>query len=195
MKVGIIQYNAGNIQSVQFALKRIGISPILSSNPEELETMDRLIFPGVGEASSAMQFLTHAGLDQLVREYQRPLLGICLGLQLLCKFSEENNTAGLGVFPLIVQRFPPAGKVPHIGWNTVTQLKSVLFAGVPDPAYVYFVHSYYAPPSELTVATGEYLVPFSAALLYNNYFAVQFHPEKSGDIGEAILRNFLEWNP
>ncbi len=195
MKVGIIQYNAGNIQSMQFALKRLGVTPVLSSNPAELAAMDRLIFPGVGEASSAMQFLKQRELDHLIVTYQRPLLGICLGLQLLCEFSEENNTPALGIFPITVRRFPPEGKVPHIGWNTISPNENTLWQGVPSPAYTYFVHSYYAPLSEFTIARSEYLVPFSAALLKDNYVAVQFHPEKSGEVGERILRNFLEWNP
>ncbi len=194
MTVGIIEYNAGNIQSVQFALQRLGVTPVFSRNPEVLAETDRLIFPGVGEASSAMQFLRQAGLDTLITSYRRPFLGICLGLQLMCEYSEENDTPGLGIFPVIVRRFPPRDKVPHIGWNTIGSLQGPLFRGIVEPSYVYFVHSYYAALSEFTVATTEYILPFSAALHRDNYWAVQFHPEKSGTVGERILRNFLELN-
>ncbi len=194
MTVGIIEYNAGNIQSVQFALQRLGVTPVFSRNPEVLAKTDRLIFPGVGEASSAMQFLRQAGLDTLIASYRRPFLGICLGLQLMCEYSEENDTPGLGIFPVTVRRFPPRDKVPHIGWNTIGSLLGPLFRGVVEPSYVYFVHSYYAALSEFTVATTEYILPFSAALHRDNYWAVQFHPEKSGTVGERILRNFLELN-
>jgi len=194
MKVGIIEYNAGNIQSVQFALQRLGVTPVFSRDPEVLANMDRLIFPGVGEASSAMQFLRREGLDQLIVSYQRPFLGICLGLQLMCEYSEENSTPGLGLFPVTVRRFPPRDKVPHIGWNTISSLQGSLFRGIAESSYVYFVHSYYATLSEFTVATTEYILPFSAALHRDNYWAVQFHPEKSGTVGERILRNFLELN-
>ncbi len=192
MKVGIIQYNAGNIQSVQFALQRLGVKPVLSHEPGVLKDMDRLIFPGVGEASSAMRYLEQTGLDELILNYNRPFLGICLGLQLMCDYSEENHTRGLGIFPITVRRFPPRDKVPHMGWNTIFSLQSGLFQGVSENAYVYFVHSYYASISPYTIATTEYILPFSAALHRHNYWAVQFHPEKSGDVGEQILRNFLK---
>ncbi len=191
MTVGIIQYNAGNIQSVVFALNRLGVTPVLSNDPQQLQQTDRLIFPGVGEASSAMAYLRRHGLDQLILQYQRPFLGICLGLQLMCRYSQENDTPGLNIFPIEVHRFPPENKVPHMGWNAIGTLHSPLFEGIPEGAYTYFVHSYFAPLCEWTIATTEYILPFSAALHRDNFYAVQFHPEKSGQIGERILANFL----
>ncbi len=192
MNVAILKYNAGNIYSVQRALNRLGYEAILADEVEVLETADKIIFPGVGEASSAMAYLRQRGLDAWLVQTRKPVLGICLGLQLLCKFSEENQTSGLNIFPVLVRRFPPNGKVPHTGWNTIGQLKGPLFAGVDEGAYVYFVHSYYPELTPWTAAETEYLVSFSAAIERENFFGVQFHPEKSGTVGEIILRNFLE---
>ncbi len=191
MKVAILKYNAGNIHSVRLALNRLGIEPKVTDNASEIRRADRVIFPGVGEASTAMEYLKFRGLDELLLSLKQPVLGICLGLQLLCSYSEENETLGLGVFPIKVKMFPPKDKVPHIGWNSVHNLKSTLFTGIDEGAYVYFVHSYFAELSDYTIARAEYIVPFSAALQKDNYFAVQFHPEKSGKVGEQILKNFL----
>ncbi|RMG61355.1 MAG: imidazole glycerol phosphate synthase subunit HisH [Calditrichaeota bacterium] len=192
MKVAIVQYNAGNSRSVAFALQRLGVKAEISADPELLRRADRLIFPGVGEAGSAMAFLRRHGLDELLRTFQRPVLGICLGLQLMCAWSEENQTPGLNLFPVRVHRFPPTGKVPHVGWNTIHQPQGALFKRVPDGSYLYFVHSYFAEPNPWAIASAHYLVPFCAALARDNYLAVQFHPEKSGPVGTQILKNFLE---
>ncbi len=192
MKVAIVKYNAGNIHSVRLALERLGIMPIITDEADALQSADRVIFPGVGEASTAMTYLKERGLDEVLLGLRQPVLGICLGLQLLCAHSEENDTPGLGLFPVPVRKFPPKDKVPHIGWNAITNLKGPLFAGLNEESYVYFVHSYYAELSEWTIARGDYIVPFSAALQKDNFFAVQFHPEKSGKVGEQVLRNFLE---
>jgi len=192
MKVAILKYNAGNIFSVQTALQRLGYVPVLTDEVQRLDKVDRVIFPGVGEARSAMAYLKQRGLDQWLRRTTKPVLGICLGLQLLCEYSEENNTPGLGIFPVSVRRFPPHGKVPHMGWNTIQRLKGRLFRGVPEPSYVYFVHSFYPEWHALATAQTIYQVPFSAAMEQGNFFGVQFHPEKSGEVGEHILKNFLE---
>lgn len=192
MKVAIVKYNAGNIHSVRLALNRLGIEPLLTDDAQALLSADRVIFPGVGEASTALAYLKARGLDEVLLNLRQPVLGICLGLQLLCAHSEENDTPGLGVFPVQVRKFPPKDKVPHIGWNAITNLKGPLFAGLHEESYVYFVHSYFAELSEWTIAQGDYIVPFSAALQKENYFAVQFHPEKSGKVGERVLRNFLK---
>lgn len=193
MKVVIIKYNAGNIRSVLFALDRIGIEAVVTDDPEMIRTADRVIFPGVGEASSAMKYLREKGLDRLIPSLTQPVLGICLGMQLLCASSEENDTECLGVFPMVVQKFSENQglKVPQIGWNTLSELKSDLFTEVPESTYVYFVHGYFVPQSEYTIATATYTHTYSAAIRKNNFMAVQFHPEKSGDAGEQILRNFL----
>ncbi len=191
MKVAIVKYNAGNIHSVRLALERLGITPTVTDEAKALQSADRVIFPGVGEASTAMTYLKARGLDEVLLRLRQPVLGICLGLQLLCAHSEENDTPGLGLFPVPVRKFPPKDKVPHIGWNAITNLKGPLFAGLNEESYVYFVHSYYAELSEWTIARGDYIVPFSAALQKDNFFAVQFHPEKSGPVGERILKNFL----
>ncbi|MHB2148141.1 imidazole glycerol phosphate synthase subunit HisH [Calditrichota bacterium LG25] len=192
MKVAIVQYNAGNIHSVILALQRLGIEPQVTDDPAYLQNADRVIFPGVGEASTAMRYLKAHGLDDILRRLKQPVLGICLGLQLLCQHSQENDTPGLGIFPVEVRRFPPEDKVPHMGWNSVSNLKGALFRGVPEESFVYFVHGYYAELSPFTIARSDYILPFSAALQKDNFFAVQFHPEKSGKVGEQILKNFLE---
>lgn len=193
MKVVIIKYNAGNIRSVLFALERIGVEAIVTDNHDEIRSADRVIFPGVGEASSAMKYLKEKGLDQLIVSLKQPVLGICLGMQLMCAFSEENNTECMGIFAEKVKRFPDkAGlKVPQIGWNNVTQLRTKLFDGVTDDAYMYFVHSYYVENCAEAIAKTNYVVEYSSAIQKNNFYAVQFHPEKSGEAGQKILENFL----
>lgn len=194
MKVVVIKYNAGNVRSVQFALERLGISPTFSDDPETILSADKIVFPGVGEASSAMAYLKERGLDQVILQATQPFLGICLGMQLMCSYSEENNTTCLGVFKEDVKRFVPnqaAEKVPQIGWNTIYDLKTDLFDRVQENSFCYFVHSYYASKGEHTIATTDYCGPYSAALHVNNFYGVQFHPEKSAETGELILKNFL----
>lgn len=193
MQVAIVKYNAGNIRSVQFALQRVGMADALvTDDPVLLKSADRVIFPGVGHANAAMQYLRERGLDQVIPHLTQPVLGICLGLQLLCAHSQEGNTTCLNVFPESVWLFPSSvGKVPHVGWNSIEQLRGPLFDGVDEGANVYAVHSYYAATGVDTIAQTNYGVPFSAALQRNNFYAVQFHPEKSGVVGERILHNFL----
>jgi glutamine amidotransferase len=192
MNVVIIKYNAGNIRSVIFALERIGIKATVSDDPEIIKAADKVIFPGVGEASSAMLYLKEKGLDSVIKSLKQPTLGICLGMQLLCSHSEENDVDCLGLIPQMVKKFPAdAGKVPQIGWNDISGLKSPLFANIPEHSYVYFVHGYYAAYGANTIATTTYGLEYSAALQKENFYAVQFHPEKSGDIGQKILENFL----
>jgi imidazole glycerol-phosphate synthase subunit HisH len=194
MKVILLDYNAGNVRSVSFALERMGIAPVVSNDPAEIASADKIIFPGVGEASSAMERLRENHLDRLIPSLTQPVLGICLGMQLLCAHSEEGDTRGLGIFPAKVRKFvSPENtfKVPQVGWNTVASLKGPLFEGVPENAYVYYVHSFYAELCDETCAVTDYIQPYSAALSKNNFYAVQFHPEKSGVAGEFILRNFL----
>lgn len=191
--VAIIKYNSGNVQSVQYALQRIGVSSVVTDNEEEIRSADKVIFPGVGHAQSAMQYLKEMELDQLIISLKQPVLGICLGLQLLCKHSEEGDTECLGIFDTDIKLFSsPVLKVPQIGWNNIYEYKSVLFDGLTNEAFVYTVHSYYATLSKETTATTNYIVPFSAALQKNNFYAVQFHPEKSGVVGETILKNFIQ---
>ncbi|MDC7997896.1 imidazole glycerol phosphate synthase subunit HisH [Gilvibacter sediminis] len=190
--IAIVKYNAGNIRSVENALKRIGADCVISDDPEVLSKADKLILPGVGEASSAMAYLRDRGLDQVIKKRTKPTLGICLGLQLFCARSEEGNTECLGIFPEAVKRFPPEEKVPHMGWNELTELKSPLFKGVQANSDVYFVHSFYAEKGPDTIAACDYILPFSAALSKGNFYATQFHPEKSADVGEQILANFLK---
>lgn len=192
MKVAILKYNAGNVLSVAHALNRFGIEPLLTDNPDELRTADRIIFPGVGEASTAMRYLRERGLDLLFNEFRQPVLGICLGLQLMCSYSEENHTTCLGIFPNTVRMFPPDLKVPHMGWNTLNEPRSALLTGIEPDSYVYFVHSYYADLSDHTIARCDYSAAFSAGLHRDNFYALQFHPEKSGETGARILKNFLE---
>lgn len=195
MKIAIVKYNAGNIRSVLNAFCRLGVVPMLTDNPEQLTSADRIIFPGQGEASSAMRYLRERGLDRVIRELRQPVLGICVGQQLMCRRSEEGNTDCLGIFDASVLRFRPRGsneKVPHMGWNTVHDTRSLLFRGFEQEEFVYFIHSFYVPPTPHTIATTDYIIPFSAALQKENFYATQFHPEKSGDVGERILKNFLE---
>ena len=194
MNIAIIKYNAGNVQSVQYALGRLDLQAEVTDDPEKLRTADKVIFPGVGEASTAMTYLRARKLDMLIRDLQQPVLGICLGMQLLCAHSEENNTTCLGIFNEKVKRFSPADatlKVPQIGWNSVTNLKSLLFNGISEGAYVYSVHSYYVSQGDHTIATSDYGLPYSAAIHKKNFFGVQFHPEKSAAAGLQVLKNFL----
>lgn len=192
MKVVIIKYNAGNIRSVDFALQRLGIQAYITDNQDEICSADRVIFPGVGEASSAMQFLRSQKLDRLIVDLKQPVLGICLGMQLMCSHSEENNTDCLGVFDLTVKRFSDTMlKVPQIGWNRIFNLQSTLFEAIPDNEFMYFVHGYYVDKSPYSIALADYGLTYSAAIRKNNFYAVQFHPEKSGAAGQQILENFL----
>jgi len=192
MKVVIIKYNAGNIRSVLFALERIGVNALVTDDHDEIRSADRVIFPGVGEASSAMNYLKQKGLDVLISSLTQPVLGICLGMQLMCSFSEENNTTCLGIFDEKVKLFPVNGfKIPQIGWNNITQLKSNLFRGIAENAYMYFVHSYYVEKCDETIALTNYVSEYSSAVQKNNFYAVQFHPEKSGEAGQKILENFI----
>ncbi|PWL38972.1 imidazole glycerol phosphate synthase subunit HisH [Flagellimonas aquimarina] len=192
MKIVIINYGAGNIQSIKFAIKRLGHEAILSDNVEEILNADKVIFPGVGEASSAMDKLRSSGLDALIPILKQPVLGICLGMQLMCNKSEEGNTKGLGIFDLDVVKFPESVKVPQIGWNEITGLQSNLFSDIAEKSHIYLVHSYYAPIGDETIAESEYAFPYSAALGKDNFYGTQFHPEKSSDVGAKILQNFLE---
>ncbi len=192
MKIVIINYGAGNIQSIKFAIKRLGYEAVLSDNVAEIKAADKVIFPGVGEASSAMKKLRDSKLDVIIPDLKQPVLGICLGMQLMCHSSEEGNTQGLGIFDVDVKKFSDKVKVPQIGWNQITDLKTSLFKDIPEKEHIYLVHSYYAPICPETIAVSEYDVPYSAALQKNNFYGTQFHPEKSSVIGEAILKNFLE---
>ena len=195
MDVAIIKYNAGNICSVDYALKRLGVAPIITADPEILRNADKVIFPGVGEALTTMEYLRTHRLDEVIQTLKQPVLGICLGMQLLCQHSEEGDTDCLGIFPADVKRFQPIrheDKVPHMGWNTLSHVNSDLFKGDLEGKFVYFVHSYYVPVNAFTAATTDYIQPFSASLHKANFYATQFHPEKSGSVGEQILKNFLQ---
>ncbi|WP_167608907.1 imidazole glycerol phosphate synthase subunit HisH [Maribellus sediminis] len=198
MNIVIIKYNAGNIESVNNALNRLGVNAEITADHDKIRAADKVIFPGVGEASTTMAYLRKNKLDELIVSLKQPVLGICLGLQLMCSHSEENDTECLGIFDEKVKRFIPnpgeefITKVPHMGWNAITDLKSDIFEGISESEYVYFVHSYYAEKSEHTIATCNYINPFSAALHKDNFYATQFHPEKSGTIGARILDNFLK---
>ena len=199
MKVAVVKYNAGNIFSVVHALERMGVEPILTDSAEELRSADRVIFPGQGEASGAMHYLREHGLDRIIRSLTQPVLGICIGQQLMCRHSEEGDVDCLGIFDADVKRFRPLcheDKIPHMGWNSiqnhnVQNSKSALLEGV-DGEFVYFVHSFYVPVCEHTTAVTEYIHPFSAAMQKDNFYATQFHPEKSGAVGQQILHNFLK---
>ena len=194
MNLSIIQYNAGNIQSVLYALERLGVSARVTDDPDLIQASDKVIFPGVGEASSAMAYLKDRNLDQLIVSLKQPVLGICLGMQLMCQDSAENDTTCLGIFEAHVMAFKAdevATKVPQIGWNNITNLKTELFSGVPENSYAYFVHGYYAGLGVNTIATTEYIHAYSSGLHKNNFYGVQFHPEKSAVIGEQIIQNFL----
>ena len=190
--IAIIRYNAGNIKSVQNALTRLGFESIITDDPAELKKAEKVIFPGVGEASSAMQYLRTRGLDNTIISLRQPVLGICLGLQLMCRFSEEANTECLGIFDSDVRLFPPVDKIPHMGWNNFLTMKGDLYKNISQPDDVYYVHSYYAEISACTSATCDYILPFSASIEKGNFYATQFHPEKSAAVGEKILKNFLE---
>ncbi len=192
MKIVIIDYGAGNIQSIIFAIKRLGYDAILSNNIEEILAGDKVIFPGVGEAGNAMDKLKKSGLDLLIPKLKQPVLGICLGMQLLCKSSEEGETKGLGIFDVEVKRFPKGEKIPQIGWNQIENLKTKLFDGIADNEFMYLVHSYYVPLNKYTIATTNYGFDYATALQKNNFYGVQFHPEKSSRAGEKILNNFLK---
>ncbi len=191
MKIAIIDYGAGNVKSVQFALERLGYSGFLTSKPAEIQSADKVIFPGVGEAKTAMTALKKQGLDKIIPQLRQPVLGICLGMQLMCEKSEEGNTSCMGIFPLESKIFPKPLKIPHVGWNQIESLKTSLFKAIDEKAFTYFVHSYFVPTSEFTIATSNYGFEFSAALSKNNFYACQFHPEKSSSTGEQILKNFL----
>jgi len=192
MKIVIINYGAGNIQSIMFAIERLGFKAVLSNDPQEIKAADKVIFPGVGEASSAMKMLQETGLDSLIPTLKQPVLGICLGMQLMCHSSEEGNTKGLGIFDVDVVKFTSKVKVPQMGWNQIYNLKSDLFKGIAENEYMYLVHSFYAPICAETIATTNYELEYSSALENDNFFGTQFHPEKSGDVGEQILGNFLK---
>jgi glutamine amidotransferase len=192
MKIAIIKYNAGNIRSVQYALKRMGYDAEVSGDPDYIRKADRVIFPGVGEASTTMNFLRKEGFDKLLRELQQPVLGICLGQQLMCRHSTEGDTECIGIFDTGVLKFTGSLKVPHMGWNSLQNITGKLFEGIPVGSYVYFVHSYYVPVCRDMAAGCEYINPFSAALEKENFFATQFHPEKSGPVGQKILENFIQ---
>jgi len=190
--IAIIKYSAGNIKSVQNALTRLGYESTITDKPAEILNSEKVIFPGVGEASSAIRYLKERGLDTLIISLTQPVLGICLGLQLMCRYSEEGDTTCLGIFDSDVRLFPPVEKIPHMGWNNCMTLKGELFNGITIKDDLYYVHSYYAEISSCTIATCDYIIPFSAAMQKGNFYATQFHPEKSAEIGEKILKNFLE---
>ncbi len=198
MKIAIIKYNAGNIRSVAFALERIGITPIITDDADEIRSADKVIFPGVGEASSAMKYLSERKLDEVIISLTQPVLGICLGVQLMCNFSEEGNIKCLGIFNQDVKKFSQTEgvkgglKIPQIGWNTISDLKSPLFKNIKENSYMYFVHSYFVELGENTIATTNYGINYSSALNKDNFYAVQFHTEKSSDVGQNILENFIK---
>ena len=196
MKIVIIKYNAGNIRSVLFALERIGVEALVTDDPDLITTADKIIFPGVGEASSAMNYLKERNLDRLIKNLRQPVLGVCLGMQLLCAYSEENETPCIGIFDETVKKILPREdqhlKVPQVGWNNIYDLKTGLFTGVPENSFTYFVHGYYIGLGDTTIAKTEYVQPYSSALQRNNFYGVQFHPEKSAFVGERILKNFIQ---
>ncbi|WP_106915762.1 imidazole glycerol phosphate synthase subunit HisH [Chryseobacterium aurantiacum] len=189
--IAIIKYNGGNVSSVENALNRLQADSVITDDPEVILKADKVIFPGVGEASSTMKLLKEKGLDLLIPSLKQPVLGICLGMQLMCKANEEGNTEGMGIFDINVKRFPPKGLVPHMGWNTVSEQNSSLFSGIEKEDDIYFVHSYYCELSNFTTSVCDYILPFSASLQKDNFYAMQFHPEKSGAIGRQLLKNFI----
>ena len=194
MNVAIVKYNAGNIGSVENAVRRMGIEPVVTDDVEKIQRADRVIFPGQGEARSAMEYLKARHLDEVIVDLKQPVLGICIGMQLLCRYSEEQNTDCLGVFDVDVKRFQPQrheDKVPQMGWNTIENTNTALFEGFDRPEFVYFIHSFYVPLCDWTIATTNYIQPYSSALHKDNFYATQFHPEKSGQVGERILKNFI----
>jgi imidazole glycerol-phosphate synthase subunit HisH len=190
--IAVVKYNAGNVKSVTLALQRLGIEPILTDDADQLQSADRVIFPGVGEADSAMRYLRKRELDKLLPTLKQPFLGVCLGLQLMCSHSEEGDTDCLGIFPNMVKKFPPQDKVPHMGWNLLERNGHPLFAGLSEESYFYFVHSFYAELGEDTIGESNYILPFSSVLQRDNFYAIQPHPEKSGKEGERFLENFLK---
>ncbi|MBZ9650534.1 imidazole glycerol phosphate synthase subunit HisH [Psychroflexus montanilacus] len=192
MTIAIIDYGAGNVKSIEFALQRLGYKSILTSDADVIKVADRVIFPGVGEASSAMRMLENTGLNTLIPQLKQPVLGICLGMQLMCDYCEEGNTKGLGIFDVDVIKFHTKLKVPQVGWNTIHNLKTDLFQGIDEESYMYLVHSYYVPKHKNSIASSNYGLEYSVALHKNNFYGVQFHPEKSGKVGEQILKNFIE---
>mgnify|MGYP000082508989 CR=1 FL=1 len=192
MNLVIIDYGAGNTKSVQFALDRLGVHAVLSADPQRIQAADKVIFPGVGHAAAAMDTLKQSGVDQLIPSLKQPVLGICLGMQLMCERSEEGNTEGLGIFKGHVQAFDTSLKVPQIGWNAIRELKGPLFKDVAEASYIYMVHSYYVPLSPDTIAVCDYGIPYSAALAHKNFYGTQFHPEKSSGVGAQILKNFID---
>ncbi|MBU2939956.1 imidazole glycerol phosphate synthase subunit HisH [Lacinutrix sp. C3R15] len=190
--IAIIKYNAGNIRSVQNALNRLGYDSIITDDKTEILNASKVIFPGVGEASSAMQYLREKGLDEVLLSVKKPMLGICLGLQLMCNYSEEGDTKCLGIFNTQVKKFPPKEKVPHIGWNNFAEVTGDLFNNIDADKDMYYVHSYYAEDNAQSIATCNYILPFATAMQHDNFYATQFHPEKSADVGAQLLKNFLE---
>ena len=195
MKVAFVKYNAGNIRSVDYALKRLGVEAVITADKEILQSADKVIFPGVGEAGTTMNHLKATGLDELIKNLRQPVFGICLGMQLMCRHSEEGEVDCLNIFDVDVKRFVPQkheDKVPHMGWNTIGKTNSKLFEGFTEEEFVYFVHSFYVPVCDFTAAETDYIHPFSAALHKDNFYATQFDPEKSGKTGERVLRNFLD---
>jgi len=191
MKLVIIDYGAGNVQSVKYALNRLGVTAVLSKDPEVIKAADKIIFPGVGAAGPAMEALKENGLDKLIPTLKQPFFGICLGMQLMCTHSEEGDVNGLGIIDVNVQKFVGEEKIPHMGWNSVSDLKSMLFEGFNKDSQLYFVHSYYVPVNDYTIAQCNYINDFSAAIQKDNFYACQFHPEKSGDVGEQLLKKFI----
>ena len=195
MKIAIVKYNAGNVFSVECALRRLGVEPVLTADPDVLRAADKVVFPGVGEASSAMTCLRGGGLDGVIRSLRQPVLGVCIGQQLMCRHSEEGDCDCLGIFDVDVKKFVPQqhqDKVPAMGWNEIYNLSSPLMKDLGENPYTYFVHSYYVPLCQETIATANYIQPYSAALHKDNFYTCQFHPEKSGKVGEQILKNFME---
>lgn len=190
--IAIIKYNGGNVSSVQNSLNRLNVESVVTDDFNLIRKADKVIFPGVGEASSTMKLLKEKGLDKLIPTLKQPVLGVCLGMQLMCKNNEEGNTVGMGIFDIDVKKFPAKNIVPHMGWNTISDFKSGIFSGIEENSDVYFVHSFYCELSENTTSVCDYILPFSASLQKDNFYAMQFHPEKSGDIGSHLLENFLK---